>query len=371
MKHLGLYIHIPYCQSKCNYCDFFSIRPDDENSISGYVMTLCKNIRSWKSELNNYVIDTIYIGGGTPSLLSTSDIILLLECIYSNYNIIENPEITLECNPNSITNLELKELKRIGLNRISMGLQSTNDEELKLLGRLHTCDDAKTAVCKIKEAGINNFSLDVMLGIPLQNVASLKKTLEFCIKSDATHISTYMLKIEEDTPFSKNTEKLTFADSDTVADLYELTCQILKSNGFRHYEISNFCKDNLISKHNMKYWNLDEYLGLGPSAHSLINNKRFYYPRNFESFKNNECVFESKGNTAEEYIMLSLRTDQGFDISKFKNKYASDINNSFTQKCELYKKAGLLKVESNNVILTEKGYLVSNIIINDLIETSL
>ncbi len=368
MKTLGLYIHIPYCSKKCNYCDFFSIKPDSKNTLSEYVTMLCNNLKSWREKLKDYTIDTIYFGGGTPSLLATSDIITLLESIYYNFNVSKNPEITIEGNPNSIIALDLGSLKKSGLNRISMGLQSINDEELKLLGRLHSSADVRRAINEIKKSSIDNFSLDVMLGIPLQNTSSLKETLDFCINSDAKHISTYMLKIEENTPFFLNKENLSFADNDTMADLYELTCHTLIENGYRHYEISNFCKDNLVSKHNMKYWNLDDYLGIGPSAHSLINGKRFYYPRDFESFASNSYLYESEGNTPEEYIMLSLRTDLGLSFSEYEKKSSTKINTSFLRKCETFQKAGLLNMSNDVVVLTEKGYLVSNAIISELIE---
>lgn len=371
MKNLGLYIHIPFCRKKCNYCDFFSITPDNKEALNEYINTLCNNLKLWKEQLQEYIIDTIYFGGGTPSLLSTSDIIYLIQCIYTNFNVSDNPEITLEGNPNSLTDLELDVLKKSGINRISMGLQSINDEELKLLGRLHTSQDAKLAIDRIKKAGIDNFSLDVMLGIPLQNTSSLRKTLDFCINSGAKHISTYMLKIEENTPFYYNKDNLQFSDSDTMADLYEFTCHTLLEKGFRHYEISNFCKEKLESRHNMKYWKLDDYLGIGPSAHSMINNKRFYYLRDFESFKSNCYQFESEGNTPEEYIMLSLRTDLGMSFDEYKKKYSSDINTSFIKKCETYNKAGLLNLNDNGIVLTEKGFLVSNTIINELIDALL
>lgn len=371
MKNLGLYIHIPYCLKKCNYCDFFSITPHSSDAISEYIKTVITNLQKWREKLSDYYIDTIHIGGGTPSLLSETDIYSLLNAVSNNYTLAEDLEITLEGNPNSFINLDINALKHSGINRISMGVQSINDDELKLLGRLHTADDAKKAVNKFINAGITNFSLDVMLGIPLQNEETLNNTLDFCIKSGASHISTYMLKIEENTPFYYNKDNLIFADSDTVADLYELTCKKLRQNGFRHYEISNFCKNDLISKHNMKYWMLDDYLGLGPSAHSMIESKRFFYPRDFASFESNTTIFESEGRSAEEYIMLSLRTDIGFNISVYEEMFQRKITDRFIQKVRLLSNSGMVTLKKHCVTLTDKGFLVSNAIISELIDALL
>lgn len=368
MKTLGLYIHIPFCARKCNYCDFYSITPKNKNTTDDYLKSVKSSLSFWKKKLDDYIIDTVYLGGGTPSLLSTDDINSLLNNVYSCFNVSSDAEITIEVNPNSVVNLDLQSLKTNGINRISMGLQSIKDDELKILGRLHSASNAQHAIDVITKSGIHNFSLDVMLGIPLQTADSLTDTLDFCIASGATHISTYMLKIEENTPFFQNKENLIFADNDTVADLYDLTCKKLALNEFRHYEISNFCRNNLISRHNMKYWELDDYLGIGPSAHSLINGKRFFYPRSLEVFKNNEINFESEGNTAEEYIMLSLRTDKGFNIDKYRGLFSKETSDEFNKKSAILKKAGLLNINERTVTLTEKGYLVSNAIISELIE---
>lgn len=369
MKNLGLYIHIPYCTRKCNYCDFFSIVPNDNTAISQYTKTLINSILKWKDKLTDYVVDTIHIGGGTPSLLSETDIDNLLNSVSQNFTISENPEITLEGNPNSINELNIKSLKHSGINRISMGVQSMNDEELKVLGRLHCSEDVKNAIEKIRNEDITNFSLDVMLGIPLQNEDTLNNTLDFCINSGATHISTYMLKIEKNTPFYNNRQNLVFADSDTVADLYELTCEKLKSSGFRHYEISNFAKDNMISKHNMKYWMLEDYLGLGPSAHSMIDGQRFFYPRDFASFESDITEFESIGKTEEEYIMLSLRTDIGLKFETYEKMFNKNITDVFFRKAKMFSNSGLVNLYDDKITLTDKGFLVSNAIISEICDT--
>ena len=367
MKSVGVYIHIPFCVKKCNYCDFFSVKGDYETNIK-YMHTLKDAIIFWKDKLQHRPVDTVYIGGGTPSVLGTTLLSELIINVISAFNVTDEAEVTIEVNPNSVQTLDLKLLKTLGVNRISMGLQSTNDLELKLLGRSHNFYDSLRAVEYIQNSGIDNFSLDVMQGIPVQTIESLDRTLDFCISSGASHISTYMLKIEKNTPFYKNVDNLTFVDEDTVADMYEFTCKKLLQNGFRHYEISNFCRDNKISRHNMKYWLLDDYVGIGPSAHSLLNNKRFYYPSDMKSFESNVIKFESEGNTIEEFVMLSLRTDIGLGISQMQDIFNINISDEFTEEIELLQKNKLLYRNNDKIILTETGFLLSNTIISSLIE---
>lgn len=367
MKPLGIYIHIPFCVKKCNYCDFYSLNGDSD-IYCRYLKMIKENLLYWKDKFTDRVADTIYIGGGTPSVLGTRLLRELLESVTNTLRVCADAEITIEVNPNSVVNLDLHSLKAAGLNRISMGLQSTSDAELKLLGRSHNYNDTIKAIEHIISSGINNFSLDVMQGIPLQTIESLDKTLDFCINSGATHISTYMLKIEKNTPFYRNEDKLIFADEDTTADMYEYTCHKLISNGFRHYEISNFCKDNKISRHNMKYWTLDDYIGIGPSAHSLLDKKRFYYPSDLNKFCTDNIIFESEGNTAEEYVMLSLRTDTGLDIERLIKNFRISMSESFYKEAQKYEKVGLLILKNNVIKLTEKGFLLSNAIISNLID---
>lgn len=371
MNKIGLYIHIPFCVKKCNYCDFYSICGNNE-LYKSYVDRLKKELYYWKNKtLSDNIIDTIYIGGGTPSVVGTDLLQELLTYITSQLNVCADAEITMEVNPNSVPTLDLSQLKTCGLNRISMGLQSANDSELKLLGRQHNTQDANIAIEQFKKAGIDNFSLDVMLGIPLQTAETLTDTLDYCIKTSAQHISTYMLKIEKNTEFYKNQNSYVFADEDLMADLYDLTCNILSANGFRHYEISNFCKNDKISKHNMKYWLLDDYIGIGPSAHSLISKSRFYYPSNINNFNSKSIIFESEGKTPEEYIMLSLRTDEGFNFEKYKELFNLSASTEFISKAKKFEKLGLMKITDSSVSLSEKGYLVSNPLIAELLSTEI
>ncbi len=366
MNTLGLYIHVPFCDGKCNYCDFYSFKAKDIE-LDSYTDILVSQISSWSQELKDKCVDTIYFGGGTPSLLGTERLVKILGHIFNSFKIASDCEITLEANPSSGNILNFAELKNSGFNRFSLGMQSAVDSELKLLGRRHSKDDVINTVASIRKGGINNISLDVMLGIPEQTAESLLHTLEFCVNLDIFHISTYLLSIEQDTVFGKNKDKFNFADDDTQADFYALTSEYLNTNGFEHYEISNFCKGGNFSRHNMRYWQLKDYLGLGPSAHSLINGKRFYYPKNIEAFNNNHYINDGEGNTAEEFIMLMLRTNKGVNVIEYEKRFGKLPPTTFFNKVKLYEANGYIKTDGNSVRLTEKGFLLSNTIIADLI----
>ena len=301
---LGIYIHIPFCDGKCNYCDFFS-KKSDPKEIERYCDILISNIKTWGLKLKDRTVDTIYFGGGTPSILGSDKLVGILNVVKNSFRITRDCEITLEANPSSGKGIDFAMLKNSGFNRVSLGMQSSSDEELRLLGRRHTNADVINTVRSIKESGIKNISLDVMLGIPLQTEESLKATLDFCLNLKVQHISTYMLSIEPETVFGRNREKYDFANDDTQAEFFEFTSKYLKRNGFKHYEISNFCRDDFFSRHNMRYWKLKDYLGLGPSAHSLIDHKRFYYPSDVQAFEENKYIEDGAGKTKEEFIMLA------------------------------------------------------------------
>lgn len=366
MSTLGIYIHVPFCDGKCNYCDFYSFRAKSDE-FDNYTEILISQIYNWSQKLKDRTVDTIYFGGGTPSLLGTERLIRILNDIHSSFKIASDCEITLEGNPSSGHLLNFAELKKSGLNRVSLGMQSSIDDELKLLGRRHSKADVINTVESVKASGINNISLDVMLGIPNQTADSLAKTLGFCVDLDVSHISTYLLSIEPETVFGRNRDKFKFADDDTQAEFYNITSKFLNAKGFEHYEISNFCKDGKQSRHNMRYWQLKDYLGLGPSAHSLIDGQRFYYPKSIESFKLNEFIPDGEGQTAEEYIMLMLRTSIGVDLSEYQELFGNLPPKNFFDKAKLYEAHGYIKTDGNSISLTEKGFLVSNTVIADLI----
>lgn len=366
MESLGLYIHVPFCDGKCNYCNFYSFKASDTELVR-YTEALIMQIKSWGRKLKERLVDTIYFGGGTPSLLGTNNLSNILEAILKSFTVTPDCEITLEANPTSATQLNFVTLKNKGFNRVSLGMQSSVDTELKLLGRRHRTEDVINSVKYIKESGIHNISLDVMLGIPAQTEESLLATLDFCISLEVPHISTYMLTVEPDTVFGRFSHRYTFTDDDMLAKFYLLTSEHLKKHGYEHYEISNFCKDGKISNHNMRYWQLKDYLGLGPSAHSLVNGKRFFYPENIDDFINNRITEDGTGKTSDEYIMLMLRTDKGINVKEYKAMFNTTLTDDFYEKVKKYEKLGYVKSDDNSIRLTEKGFLLSNAIIAELI----
>ena len=362
---IGLYIHIPFCKHKCPYCDFFSGNAD-ENAFDNYVIELKDKIKYW-SEKAKRDVATVYFGGGTPSVLGADRLCDILDFIKSNFNIQNNAEITVEVNPDSAKTIDFKQMYACGFNRISMGMQTAVEDELRLLGRIHSIDDAKTSVERAKSVGFNNISLDLMMGIPNQTIESLEKSISFCADCKVTHISSYILKIEENTPFYKVQNKLKLADDDMQAEVYLRAVEMLDSLGYKQYEISNFAKQGYESRHNTNYWRCGEYIGIGPSAHSFFEGKRFFYSRSMDNFNNNKLSFEGTGGDEEEFIMLSLRLKSGLNYSEFEKKFGYTLPSHIIKKAKEYEKYGYTNVTDKSISFTPKGFLVSNSIISELI----
>lgn len=361
---IGLYIHIPFCNGKCPYCDFYSVSPENE-TVKKYVDALCREI-----DKADRIYDTVYFGGGTPSLIGSDNIAKILSHIRKT----DGCEVTVECNPSDTgsesSSFDFSLIAGSGVNRISMGLQSADNSERKILGRRGGCDDVERAIKRAKEAGINNISLDLMLAIPNQTAESLEKSVEFCKSSGATHISAYILKIEECTPFYRIKDSLALPDEDETCDLYLNAVSLIEKAGYKQYEISNFSLNGFESRHNLKYWRSEEYLGIGASAHSFVNGKRFYYERSIDAFiSGNPPVDDGFGGDEEEYIMLALRLCEGLDFSKFKEKFGHPISESIKAKASMLEKHGLVNIDENRISLTVNGFLVSNQVIVNLIET--
>ena len=366
MNEIGLYIHIPFCDGKCNYCSFFS-RKADENEYDIYTDNLIKIIGIWGEKINKRV-DTVYFGGGTPSLLGHKRVIDILSSVYESFDVSSGAEITIEVNPSSTQELDFPALRAAGFNRLSIGLQSSDDHELQTLGRRHLASDAVDTVNRAKQSGFDNISLDVMLAIPGQTAESLDRTLEFCADSGVQHISSYILKIEQGTPFYRDRDKLGLFDDDEQAAFYEQTVNKLDSLGYKQYEISNFSLPGKESRHNLHYWRDEEYLGLGPSAHSFIDGKRFFYDNDFDGFYNDITLFESEGGDSEEYIMLALRLSEGLVFKKYEARFNKPVSDDLTAAAKELEKNGLCTVSDNNIALTVKGFLVSNAVIAYLSE---
>ncbi len=358
LTNLGLYLHIPFCKRKCAYCDFYSAVFTDE-LIDRYVDSLKIYIKKWGGK-SSRPINSIYLGGGTPSLLNHR-IIPLLDAVKQSFHVTENAEITLEINPQNNIEEILENAKKAGVNRLSIGAQSGNDAFLKNLGRTHTARDTENAVKIAKKLGFSNISLDLMIGLPDSSLETLKSDLDFLINLEPQHISCYILKIEEKTAFYKLQNALNLPDEDGISDQYLFMCEYLESRGFSHYEISNFCKEGYESRHNLKYWRCEEYLGIGPSAHSFLDGKRFYYPKDLKEFINgNEPVFDSFGGDQKEKIMLNLRLKNGINTAFLPRKAA--------EKCNLFANSNLATLNNGIFSLTNEGMLVSNSILTEILE---
>lgn len=363
MNPIGLYIHIPFCNGKCPYCDFYSVSPESE-TVEKYVDALCKKI-----DESGGIYNTVYFGGGTPSLIGSNNIAKIM----SHINRTPDCEATLECNPSDTgavnSEFDFSVVAKSGINRISMGLQSADDGERKALGRRGGCDDVERAIVRAKLAGIDNISLDLMLGIPDQTEESLQKSIEFCKNSGAKHVSAYILKIEESTPFHIIKDTLCLPDEDETCGLYLFAVKELEKAGFYQYEISNFSQTGYESKHNLKYWRCEEYLGIGASAHSFVNGKRFYYERSIDGFiSGNLPVDDGFGGDEEEYIMLSLRLTEGLIFDNYKKRFVNPVPDSTIKKAKEFEKHGLVKVTDKNISLTVDGFLVSNPVICELLD---
>ena len=365
MKNIGLYLHIPFCKSKCPYCDFYSFSGKDTQKDE-YTKILKEKILSSISTLRSKG-DTLYFGGGTPSVLGAENLKTLVDTCKKDF-LTDDAEITVECNPHGLNEDFFKTLYDCGVNRISMGLQSAVDNERRILGRLSDRKQVENTVRMAQNVGFENITLDVMLGVPNQTEKSLNETLDFCIFLGVPHISAYMLKLEENTHFYKYQHKYNFPNDDLTADLYLQMCEKLEENGIMQYEISNFAKQGFESRHNLKYWHCDEYLGLGPSAHSFLNGKRFYFDRDFKSFMNgNSPIDDGLGGDFTEYAMLNLRLVEGLNENKVFEHFGHSIPKEIYEKSQVFIDNGYMIADENSLKLTRKGFLLSNSILSEIL----
>ncbi|MBE6819179.1 MAG: radical SAM family heme chaperone HemW [Ruminococcaceae bacterium] len=357
MNQLGIYIHIPYCRSKCPYCDFFSLAKTD--TAAAYIAAVERELECFARE-HSYIADTLYIGGGTPSVLAGKQIASLISTVRRLYgDALE--EVTVEGNPSDVSEDFLRIIRAAGANRLSLGMQSAVESERRALGRRAGAAQVSDAVEAARRAGFGNISLDLMLGIPAQSAQSLRESITFCADLGVEHISAYILKLEEGTYFYRNRDRLDLPDDDATADLYLQAVEELDASGFAQYEISNFAKPGKESRHNLKYWRLEEYLGIGAAAHSYVGGKRFYYARDIESFIAGAApVPDGSGGDRQEQIMLGLRLKQG--ISK------ALLSEKAKEKLPLMTEQGLIAETQQAVALTPQGCLLSNTIINELSE---
>jgi oxygen-independent coproporphyrinogen-3 oxidase len=371
----GIYIHIPFCKQACNYCDFhFSTSLKLKSNL---IESILAEIDLRHSYLKNKNIETIYFGGGTPSLLSEKELFLILEKIFKNYNVSSNAEISLEANPDDLSVEKLKELKRLEINRLSIGLQSFNNEELIWMNRAHTAMDSEASVKRSQDKGFENISIDLIYGSKFSNLTNWKKTLDKAIALGVKHISSYNLTIEDKTKLGHDlkVKKEVAIDDEKSSELFLEMIDRLEKNNFTQYEISNFGKENYFSNHNSNYWKGIEYIGFGPSAHSFDGvSRQWNISNNSLYIKNvtdkNETYFEkeilSESDQFNEYILTSLRTIWGIDVVVLKNKFNSEIFNSFNEKIKTYISSDMVAFSNNKYVLTSNGKLFADKIASEL-----
>lgn len=371
MKKLGIYIHIPFCRQKCGYCDFYSVKFDEE-SESRYVGALIKEIKYYKELLSlKYTVDTVYFGGGTPSILSPSNIIRITECLNASFSMDGNSEISMEANPNTFTEANLHLYKKAGINRLSIGIQSLNDTILQGIGRLHDSREALEAIDISLKKGFENINADVMFNIPGQTVEDIRSTLNQIAERGVKHVSFYSLKLEKGTPMfdMEKNHKIIMPDEEEERGMYYAGREVMEKNNLPQYEISNFAMKDYQCRHNLKYWQQEEYLGLGPSAHSFLNNRRFSSASNIRSYINdsehnnfNKIVHEVLGrdDLIFENIMLNLRLTRGIDIDGFNKKFNLDFKTEYKNQIKYLVRNELLECKDGNIKLTKRGMDLSN-----------
>ncbi len=362
---IGIYLHIPFCRGKCPYCDFYSLQAD-EALQRRYLGALGEQIRQWGEALPRPV-SSVYFGGGTPSLLDAAALADLLQTLRGSFSLLPDAEITMECNPSDAADFDFRCAALAGVNRVSLGLQSAREEERKALGRRAGRTQAEAAITAVRAAGIHNISLDIMLGIPRQTEDSLRESIAFCARQGVQHVSAYLLKIEEGTPFA--TQSLDLPDEDTLCALYLQACEALERAGFRQYEISNFAQPGRESRHNLLYWDGREYLGLGPAAHSFLEGRRFSFPRDLEAFLHGaRPQEEGVGGDFAEYAMLRLRLNEGLTQAGVQTRFGHGIPALCVKHAEPLQKQGLLQMDDRAIRLTREGFLLSNRVIGMLLK---
>ena len=373
---LGIYVHVPFCRSKCQYCDFYSMATKDDKLIDGYLDAVCDHIKEAGELAPGYKVDSVYFGGGTPTFFGADGMAVILTTIRRNFDVTADAEITFEANPDSVSDRLLHRLRAEGFNRVSLGIQSDDDDMLKKLGRPHTYAQAVTAYQRIRKAGFRNVSVDLMYGLPGQDLQDWQETLDNVLRLLPEHVSCYALKVEEGTPFYQLKDMLNLPDDDAQAEMYLTAVEALRSRGFRQYEISNFCRKGMVSRHNMKYWTGGEYLGFGPSASSDFAGKRFTLKRDLQSYiaaiRDGGDIMEDlqeipMRERAGEYLMLRLRTSLGIDRQEYEKTFLLPFDplEEVLEKRRRYFQA--TQTDAGRWVLTPKGFLVSNDIISDLL----
>lgn len=380
-RSLGLYLHIPFCRSKCAYCDFCSFADADEALMNEYTEALCLDMQDYSRSADVYRVDTVFIGGGTPTALPIKNLLKIIDSVYENFDVAEDAEFTIEVNPATVDEKELKKLNRAGVNRISIGLQSAHNSELKTLSRIHKREDFEAAFYAARDAGFENINIDIMYGLPGQNLTSFASTLEYVTSFKPEHISAYNLRIEPNTPFGRDAsiaERL--PDEETQYEMYMTMAEYFKSQGYQQYEISNFSLPGRRCQHNLKYWHCQEYLGLGVAAHSYYGGKRIAYTDDINKyidemmepgsisdiFAEEEVISVKAAQT--EYIMLAMRLYEGVNPVKFEKHFGVSFDQKYLPRMQRYIDAGFIVRRGEGYAFSVKGMFVSSYILSDILD---
>lgn len=362
----GLYLHIPFCVKKCNYCDFLSA-PAAKEDREAYVNCLKKEILAYRNA--GYAADTVFFGGGTPSLLSADNVKELMEALHTAFIIEGTAEITMECNPETVDKQKLSAMYKAGINRLSFGLQSAADRELALLGRIHTYERFLAAYYEARAAGFENINIDLMSAIPEQTEDSWEETLAKAAALQPEHISAYSLIIEEGTVFYDRRRELVLPDEDTERQMYYRTKELLQAAGYERYEISNYARPGRESRHNLKYWSGAEYIGMGQGASSYLEGTRFHNPYDGRAYLENcknlaalRCEEErlTRARQMEEFCFLGLRRMRGISKKEFKEQFGQELCEIYPGVVEGFLEKGMLAAQGERIFLTEQGIDVSN-----------
>lgn len=384
MKTLGLYLHIPFCVSKCKYCDFYSLPSQSDAYKERYVTALCSHIEEYGIQAKGHIVNSIYFGGGTPSLLSENQLKLIMKKIKKSFVVSNNCEISLEVNPGTVDFLKLKSFKKIGINRLSIGVQSFDDNDLENSSRIHSSTDAFQAISDAQRAKFENISIDIMFGLPSQTLQSVVDNINTAIALDVHHISLYGLKIEPGTPFWFDRHSLPIPSEDEERSMYFTSVGLLNKAGFLQYEISNFSKKGHRCLHNLKYWNCEEYLGFGPGAHSYFGGKRFSFKKDIhlyiDSFDVQKDVKEKLLDEyidipytarVSEYVMLRFRLASGINTETFKRKFGREFDEIYYDRIAPYIKSGHITKTNKGYAFTPEGMYVSNYILSRVVDFDL
>ena len=380
MKNLGLYLHMPFCRQKCAYCDFYSVT--DEKKMSEYVSALRLQMEDYSEACESYDVDTVFLGGGTPSVLPKKLMGDIFKSVYENFNVTDDAEFTMEINPATVDKSMLKFYKNNGVNRLSIGMQSTVDSELSALGRIHDYEDFLECYYDARKAKFENINIDIMYGIPGQTVETLKETISKVIELAPEHISLYGLMVEEGTPlYSKvKNNEVTLPDEDEEYEMYCTAIDMLGEAGYVQYEISNFSLPGYECRHNLKYWNCEEYLGLGPAAHSYFGTYRFSFKKDIalyikalESTEGGSEIIDENyqikpNERLTEYVMLQLRLCSGLDTEEFYRNFGKSFESLYGKYLTLYVKNGFMKFDGKRYSFTTKGMYVSNYILSTMLD---